>query len=363
MSTFDAQNEDTIAEQRLSGGLVALAELSQPPSEVSIEAVVGAGRRGVARRRQGLALGTAFVFAAAGLGAWGATQHQPGNTTATSTPVVGLGLPHTDPMTPPVGLGFLPGPSIGGYNWSVATGGYFNFADENGSVNASLTLQPVGEAKPAGSYKPAGTVNGQPAEWRTVLSDPELVWQYTPGAWADLLAEGATQAQATQIADNLRYGAQAPIAMPFHLPSLPAGFTVVGASAMRNTQTTPVAGNGSLTLCATGATCAAKDIGWNDSLNLSASTPNGFGGSPTNTLGGASTTTSTVKIHGVTAQCTQGSDGSLSVTFAINGLSVTADATGAAVKAIGGRDGLVQYLDSITWYGANPSAWTTNVIG
>jgi hypothetical protein len=72
--------------------------------------------------------------------------------------------------------------------------------------------------------------------------------------------------------------------------------------------------------------------------------------------------TSTVKIHGVSAQYSE-RDGAISASFDINGLSVMARANGTAVTAIGGRDGPVRYLDSITWYGANPSGWTTDTIG
>jgi hypothetical protein len=70
-----------------------------------------------------------------------------------------------------------------------------------------------------------------------------------------------------------------------------------------------------------------------------------------------------VKINGASAQCVENGDGSLSVTFTVNGLSVSVQANGKAVNAIGGRDGLVRFLDTMTWYGANPSGWTTSVIG
>lgn len=48
--------------------------------------------------------------------------------------------------------------------------------------------------------------------------------------------------------------------------------------------------------------------------------------------------------------------------FVIDGLNVGLEANGSAVKAIGGRGGLVQFLDSVTWFGGNPSGWTTDVI-
>ncbi len=81
------------------------------------------------------------------------------------------------------------------------------------------------------------------------------------------------------------------------------------------------------------------------------------------TSAGDSGNSPTVKIHGVAAQYGVNSDGSIYVNFSINGLNVTAQAGGAAVTAIGGRDGLVRFLDSITWYGGNPSGWTTDVLG
>lgn len=371
MNTFDAQREESATERRASSGLTALADLPQPLSGVSIEAAVAAGRRGVARRRRATALGTAALFTAAALGTWGVmAQHQPSPTTA-STPVAGLS--GKDPMVPPVRFGWLPGPSTGGFNWSLTAGGEYKFSDENGTVNVSLTLQPVGAPERNGSYTPAGSVDGQPAAWLGGSSDPELLWQYKTGAWADLLVEGATKAQALRVADNLRFGRQSPVALPFRLPGLPVGFTVGEAAAMRNTQVTPVLGNGALLLCATGAGCSTDYGGSSrDTLYLSATTALGteyrgslplLGGYSENQLTHNTEKTSTVKIHGVTARYIVDSVGSITVEFVINGLNVGLEANGSAVKAIGGRDGLVQFLDSITWFGGNPSGWTTDVIG
>ena len=373
MSTSDERNDESATEQRLSGALAVLADWTQPPSGVSIEAVVGAGRRGMRRRRRVAALGAALVFAASAVGVWGAVDHLPARTTASAGPDLwGHALRGKDPMVPLASFGWLPGPSTGGFTWTLTKGGDFDIADENGTVNVSLTLQAVGKPEPGGTHTPAGTVDGQPAEWMSGMSDPELLWQYEPGAWAVLLVEGATQDQATRVADSLRFGSQDPVAMPFQLPALPKGFTVGGASAMRNTQNKTAMGNGSLTLCAKAGGCSTKNGQPQDILSLSASSPvqfnqsegsgtvTGLGGS---TSAGVPTNSSTVKVHGVTVQYIANSDGSIGLNFSINGLNVQVAVNGAAVKAIGGRDGLSRFLDSVTWYGTNPSGWTTDVIG
>lgn len=361
MNTSDARYDESATEQRLSGALSALADWPQPPSGVSIEAVVGAGRRGVRRRRRAAALGTAAVFAAAAIGAWGAVDNPPARTTASVGPDLwGQALQGQDPMVPLASFGWLPGPPTGGFAWSLTKHGDFTISDEPGTVNVSLTLQAVGEPELGGSHASAGTVEGQPAVWISDTSGPRLTWQYEPGAWAVLLAEGATNAQATRIANGLRFGTQDPMTMPFHLPALPKGFTVGAASALRNTQSASVQGDGSVTLCANASGCSTKlylyasNLGPSNQLDLLFRN---------NTSAGDSAKSSTVKIHGVAAQYAEIPDGTVSVNFSINGLYVTAQASGAAVKAIGGRDGLVKYLDSITWYGKSPSGWTTDVIG
>jgi hypothetical protein len=202
----------------------------------------------------------------------------PGRTTSAAA-----GSRGTDPVVPAAGFGRLPGPSTGGFTWSVTPGGDFTVDDENGTVEVSLTLQTVGEPEPQGPYTPGGTVDGHPAVWAPMGVSAELVWQYEPGAWARLSAEGASNAEATRIADSVQFGGQHSIAMLFHLPALPTGFTVVGARAIHNTQLAPVAGGGALTLRADGGGCSAKDGGVHDELSLSAYSgmkSNPFGGAP-----------------------------------------------------------------------------------
>lgn len=63
---------------------------------------------------------------------------------------------------------------------------------------------------------PGGTVDGHPAMWVSRGVSPELVWEYKPGAWASLLPEGASKAEATRIADSAQFGTQDPIPLPFH---------------------------------------------------------------------------------------------------------------------------------------------------
>ena len=372
MNISDPINEESSAERRLSGGLSALADWPHPVSGVTIEGVVDAGRRGVRRRRRAAALGTAAVVAVAGLGGWGAAEHLSRGTASSAA----VGSQGTDPMVPTAAFGWLPGASTGGFGWTVTTGGGSTIDVENGTVNAALNLQYVGEPEPRGPYTPAGTVDGHPAVWVQFNSQTNLAWQYEPGAWAVLLAEGGSNADLLKIADSVQFGGQSPMAMPFHLPAVPAGFTVSGAEADRNSQDEPAAGGGGVTLCAHSGGCSTKNGTIEDRLSLSAdtnvqikqpphsktSTVNNLQQGSGDTFGAPATNQPTVRIDGVSAQYSEDESG-IDLSVDLHGLSVIVQVNGTAVKAIGGLDGLVKYLDSITWYGGSPSGWTTNVIG
>ena len=335
-------------EERLAGNLSALADYRMPPSSISTEAVLDAGHRRVRLRRGGTALGTAAVVAITAVAAWGVTTtgHGGGSNVTSAVWSSDSGV---DPMTPQLAFGWLPGPTIGGYGWTEDASGS-TIAVENGTVNASVTLEPPGAPEPAGPYTDAGTVDGHPAVWAAQGgggNNPLLVWRYKPDTWANVLAEGANQADTLKIADTLHIGPQAPMPLPMHLAALPHGFTVGGGSAVRNTNT-KVYGGG-FTLCAQGD-CSKNYLRVIANTPFDRQIPPGNASAATKPFGGH---VSSIPVPG----------SPIAVSLSIGGLQVMAVASGTAVQAIGGESGLTAFLKSMTWLGTDTSKWTTDVIG
>lgn len=356
LNSMQFPDHDSHEEERLAGNLVALADYRTPPTSVAVEAVIGAGRRRVQRRRGGTALGTAAVVAIAGLGAWGATVATRGHSDAAlAEESAGFG---SDPMTPQLAFGWLPGPATGGFGWSEDPTRGSTIDVENGTVNLSVTLEHPGAPEPGGPYTDGGTVNGHRAVWASgVAIEPVLAWHYKPDAWAYVLAEGANSADTHKIAETLRIGPQVPIPLPMHVAALPHGFTVGGGSATGHTATKGDTGGG-FTLCTQG------NCSWN---NLTVTANIGFGlklpGEASTVVAGASAPASGKPVSGGFAPFSPPRGGPVIESFSIDGLQVRAEAFGTAVQAIGGESGLTAFIKSITWYGADPATWTTNVIG
>ena len=339
-------NHDSHDEERLAGGLSALADYRMPPISFSPEAVVDAGHRRVRLRRSGTALGTAAVVAITAIAAWGATAAGHGNGNDPNvTSTMSSSESHTDPMTPQLAFGWLPGPPTGGFTWDE-NADFSNIAVENGVVNVSVVLEHSGKPEPTGTN--AGTVNGHPAVWAEEQGQRVLVWRYKPDAWAYVLAEGGTDADMLKIADKLHIGQHSPIPLPMHLAALPHGFTVGGGSALRNTDT-KIYGGG-FTLCYQGD-CSKNQ------LTVTADTPLHLN-LPAAT---APATTNPPPIHFSGKPAPPGSP--IGVSLTIDGLQVTAMARGTAVQAIGGESGLTAFVKSMTWLGTDTLKWTTNVIG
>lgn len=334
-------DHDARDEERLAGGLSALADYRMPPSSFSTESVLDAGHRRLRLRRGGTALGTAAVVAITAIAAWGTTAAgHGGGSNVTST--VWSSDSGTDPMTPQLAFGWLPGPTTAGFSWEE-NADFSNIAVENGVVNVSVVLEHSGKPEPTGTN--AGTVNGHPAVWAEEQGQRVLVWRYKPDAWAYVLAEGGTDADMLKIADTLRIGPQAPIPLPMHLAALPHGFTVSGGSASGTTATRANSGGG-FSLCYRGD-CDTNGI------SITA-----YADSPLTPVSGS----------GSGARPNSGSIAQLPgspvfETISIDGFTVMARADGTASQAIGGEAGLTAFVKSMTWLGTDSSKWTTDVIG
>lgn len=368
MSQTDSTNEETLQERNLAKGLYDLADQSIPPSGVSVDGVISAGRRRVRERRGRAAMGTAAVVAAVTAGVWGSTVFAAGpahtaTRPATASASATASVPGTDPATPPVAFGWLPDLTPGGPTWNTAPNGDFQLADEYGAFEISLRLQHPGEAEPAGPYTDAGTVSGHKAVWaQGGLSYPQLVWQYKPGAWADLLYAGKNPSDANKIGDNLEFGPLAPMTMPLHVPSMPSGFSATGGwSEMRNTTTSPPVGSASFALCPdSGCHSGADTLLISTEAGIPADEHQGTLPGKTSPAAGAGVAQATVDGQPafVIVDPTV-----IAAHFTVDGLQVNASVSNAAIKAIGGEAGLVKFLNTITWYGVDQTHWTTDVIG
>lgn len=348
LNSMHFPDDDSREETHLAGNLTALADYRMPPSAVDVEAAIGAGRRRVRQRRGGTALATAAVVAVAAVAAWGAGAADRGDhsTTALASSSPGHG---SDPMTPQLAFGYLPGPATGGFGWTESTMGS-NIDVENGTVNVSAMLLRPGAPEPGGPYTDGGTVNGHPAVWASgVAIQPVLAWHYKPDAWAYVLAEGANDAQTHKIAETLRIGPQPPIPLPMHLAALPHGFTVSGGSATGTTATKPNSGGG-FSLCYRGD-CDMNGLSIIAYADFHLTLPRGSSSVVVQPSGGS------------LGKITQLPGSPIFETITIDGLTVMAHADGTAAQAIGGESGLTAFLKSMTWYGTDPAKWTTDVIG
>ena len=128
---------------------------------------------------------------------------------------------------------------------------------------------------------------------------------------------------------------------------------------MRNPTTTPPSGSGGVILCLDRG-CGAYTDGLEISASTMLSTSDGGPAVPATTPGAPGATPVMIDGHSATVYVTPGF---MRVTFEVDGLQVEVDANGTAINEIGGEPGLVKFLNTITWYGGDPSHWTTNVIG
>jgi hypothetical protein len=99
--------------------------------------------------------------------------------------------------------------------------------DVRGPSDSTESVAPVTEA-------PA--VNGAPAYWFTVPSDPEMIilkWRYAPNAWAEVYVsrlDGDLRQIAHRVASEMLVGGTERLRFPFHLTGVPDGLRPVATT-------------------------------------------------------------------------------------------------------------------------------------
>jgi hypothetical protein len=402
-------NEQDIAlwERRLGDGLNALADDEAPSLSVTVADVI-AGARGVRRRRSRtvfalcavLVAATALTFGAvAAVGRGGSATPIPAapadtDPGITAAPTASLGS-GTDPATG-ITFGWLPTTTIGAYDVSrQLTGpdnGYPLIAgskvDAPNGVGYSTVVAwsptmiltataflPGAKLDSGTTFYPAGTVLGHQARWAVYCSkcsvgeggNLNLVWQYAPNAWAVIGYSGgtsiATRAMVLKVAANLKIDQNIAYSMPFHIAKLPTGLHLNQVFVALPQAQNPHAGYAQLLLCAT-SPCADILTGGGllvsqQSMTWKSTFPTGLNVADAPSADQAS---EPITINGHSAFLSLDAKGA-AVSFTYDGTFVTVSAADTEYQAIGGQSGLIAFASSLTWYGADPAHWTTDVIG
>jgi len=228
------------------------------------------------------------------------------------------------------------------------------------------------------THIPAGDVQGHPAFWATGAPDTPtaassgslyLTWQYSPGWSAVLMLSNAAPGKANgemvlEVARHLEIGPAHQAAMPFHLPALPGGIHPESVDVDLPHSQGPNAGSAALRMCIvspcfqTGGLLIRQDSTmWmaGSSLAIDSAPQSPGGGAPKS--GGTPVT-----IGGRAARLWTNASGA-TVSFTYETAKVTIEAAGAEYQALGGKDGFLAFCGSLTWFGADPAHWTTNVLG
>lgn len=386
--------DTTLFEQRLGDafdGIVA----GELPSAVTVAGLVESGRRQVRRRRTRAAFGasvamvmvtaiavTIGVVAGSGprggaLGVGQITAKPSASASVRTDLMVGTS---TDPAAPIIAYGWLPPGHSGEFQISQDDTGASGLSVWGpGSEYISTFVQAPGVTPVAASNRvPAGDVQGHPAFW--VMGAPGtakaasaatlyLMWQYEPGAWASVMLSNAATSVANgemllEIARNLKIGPAHPVAMPYHLPTLPGGIRPDSVDVDLPHQQGSQTGSAALRLCIvspcfqTGGLLIRQD-----STTWMAGSSLGVDSAPQSPGGRAPTSGGTpVTVGGNAARLwTNASGATLSFTYGT--ATVAIEAAGKEYQALGGLDGFLAFCRAVTWYGADPAHWTTNVLG
>jgi hypothetical protein len=408
-------NEQDIAlwERRLGDGLNALADDEAPAPRVMVANVIAAGRVVRRRRRRTvfalcavLVAATALTFGAVTAVSRGGSVSQipaaPSDTDPgiTAAPTASL----ASGSDPAVGIrfGWLPSETIGAYEVSrqvtgpdhggepviaANTGnapnglGYSSVLAWSSKILMTATIFPPGDRlDPAGTYYPAGTVLGHQAQWAVFCSKCsigeggllDLVWQYAPGTWASVSYSGETSTAirgvVQKVAANLVIDKNVAYAMPFHLAKLPAGLHTDQVLVSFPKAQNPQVGTAQLLLCATSPCDDMAKLDGGLLVSQQTTTRSTVGSStyqPGITVPDAPSTAEAgqpITIDGKAGRIWVGAKGA-SISFPYDYTYATISAADAEYQAIGGKVGLIAFADSLTWYGPDPSHWTTDVIG
>lgn len=387
-------------EERLGDRLNALAESEAPAVTVTVDSVIVSGRRQLRRRTRSFALAAALVGVVA-LTAGVLAVAGPGHGTGSATPAASPSGTATDPLSPSIAFGWLPADldglyevqtSASGPNYNVPVDPKTNLPAENGPGASTVQVWSGGDdfltasATEPGSGKPPGTtriavgdVHGNQAWWTSgapgsaksaTLGNLVLEWQYAPNAWASVVYHGKTDLASgqmvLQVANGLKIGPLYSAALPFSLSRLPAGMHV--DSTLENLSRLHGApqGTASLRICVTSP--CSPDGGGLAIIQQAASWPGNsmlaIYDAPlpsTQEPNGQLTQGTPTTIDGHAAEVWTNSKGA-TVTFVYDGADVTISAADTEYRDLGGLSGFLAFCRSLSWYGASPSHWTTDVI-
>lgn len=390
----------------LTAGLSSLVDSPAPPSAMNVALARRTGhairRRRTATRSTAAAAAAAAVLGAVLLPGIGHRSGPPPGSDPTASPgataTVRPVLTGTDPLVTTLSFGWLPdGVTTASYDWADQPDLIQNVAADGATLNAggdttelNLTVLPVGQTFPPAKLKgaidapqiPAPDVNGRPAYWTHAPGSSaaandgltELRWELAAGQWAQLDSTFGSDTSAAQtptiyrVAQGVRYGGSAQVALPFHLDHAPAGLSLDAAHWAE--------GNGWINGFGPGGPTAPPGQTdpvplWNTNLIYGSGSPAQRDTWSFITIGvevdtgqkpGGATKPTTVDGHPAIL-----SDTSDSVEFSIyglDGLNISIFAQGAtAMSDINAAGGVVPFLKTITLLGPNPANWTTAVVG
>jgi hypothetical protein len=391
-------------EERLGDRLNALAESEAPAATVTVDKVIGSGRRQLRRRTRTFALSAALVSAIAlafGVFAVAGPGHHAGGATPSTSH---SGTPNgaaTDPLSPSIAFGWLPTSlsglyevqkSVSGPDYNQPVNPTTHVPADNGpgvstvqvssTGNDSLTAsasEPGSGMDPGATKIAAGDVQGHQAWWTSgapgsakaaTLKNLVLQWQYEPNAWASVAYQGKTDVASGQmvleVAKSLKIGPLDPAALPFSLSRIPAGMHVDAALVNLPQLHGAKLGTASLRLCVSnpcspdtgGLVIVQQAASWvGESMLAVFDAPLPSTEEPDGQLTQGTPTT----IDGHAAEVWTNSKGA-TVTFLYDGTSVTISVADTEYQSLGGVNGFVAFCRTLSWYGGSPTHWTTDVI-
>jgi hypothetical protein len=390
--------------ERLGDRLNALAESEAPGATVTVDSVIASGRRRLRRRAHALALAAALVGVIA-LAAGVLAIAGPGHDSGGAVPATShSGTPNpapTDPLSPSIAFGWLPTSlnglyeaekSASGPNYNEPVSPTTDAPADNGPglstlrvwstgvdfLTASATEPGSGMASGNGKIA-AGDVQGHQAWWTSgapssakaaPVGNLVVQWQYEPNAWASVSYHGQSDAAAgamvLKVADSLKIGPLHPVALPFSLSTIPAGMHVDATLVNLSQPHGAKQGTASLRICA--ASPCSPDTGGLVIVQQGAS----FSGNSMLAVfdaplpdvqepDGQLSQGTAVNVNGHSAEVWTNSKGA-TLTFVYEGASVTISAADTEYKDLGGLNGFLAFCRSLSWYGASPSHWTTDVL-
>ncbi|MFB9837095.1 hypothetical protein [Actinoallomurus acaciae] len=352
------------SQQRLDTGRERLLAAIDSPSAARRTARAGRRLGGV----RGMLLAGGVAVVAAGVAV--ATQVGGSPITLHSSPAA-ESAKYADPLVERAAFGWLPdGLHANGYVADHQHEKFFQTTAQGGRRGATVTLTAYERGKePFLGYLPGGvparriparSVNGHHAYW-VFEPDPsgqssfQLRWQYAPGSWADLQADGlrGDRAELTRtayrIAAAATFGSGRPIAMPLHVGGVPGGLS----------PDRTVLNNGAYGQV--GAIVGYDAGGPSSSLGISVTKSDGTIGTGVADKPGApikGNPRPNTKLRGYPAYQAPG----LLYVYGVNGFDVQIDASGAVLAKVNKAGGIAGLFSRLTVLGTDQANWTTNPI-